>query len=500
MFRFRVFASLILTLLPALLAAQVSILSHGAVADGKTLNTAAIQKTIDAVAASGGGQVVVPAGVFLTGTLFLRSNIDFHLSAGAVLRGSPDITDYKAFDAGTYGTHYYGILYTEDAVNVSLTGPGTIDGNEEAFFDWSAAKSIEWGGTRYTRQKENYRKVSSGIGDGPVQPKPARPRQMVIFARCKNVLIRDVSLNKSPFWTLHLADVDGAVVSGVKIWTSPLTPNSDGLDITSSSNVQVSDCDIRTGDDAIAITGYAYHFELPGYKNLRHVSENITITNCNLQSKSSGIRIGFLDQNTVRNVHISNVNITKSNRGIGLFVRDEGSLENITFSNMVIETALHTGDWWGNGEPIHISALRGTEKGPVGTLRNVTFQNIMARGESGLLLYGSPESELENIRFDHVQFTFAASRLNGVAGGNIDLRGCFDEKQALFARDVPALYIRHARGVTLSDVTLRWEGKTEAWQTHGIETEHVTGLTLRNVESPPAPGNKKAKAVYRGGR
>jgi len=472
-----------------------SILDFGAVANGKTVNTHSIQKTIDVCAEKGGGSVIVPPGVFLTGTLSLKSHVNLVLMSGSVLRGSSILSDYRSDSLPDYGRVYYGILYTENAEQVSITGQGMIDGNESVFFDWTKAKVIEWGGTKFTRQKENFRKVNSGIGDGPVVPLD-RPRQMVIFSNCKNVVIRDVSINNSPFWTLHLADCDGAVISGVKIHASLLTPNSDGLDLTSCSNIRVSDCDIRTGDDAIAITGYAYHFELPGYKNIRHVSENITVTNCTLQSSSSGIRIGFLDQNTVRNIHVSNCTITNSNRGIGIFLRDEGSLENITFSNLTIETRLHTGDWWGNGEPIHVSAIRGKEKVKLGQIKNLTFRDIYCKGESGLLLYGTDESPLDNILFENVKFELTGSKLNSVAGGNIDLRGCLGDENQLFSRDLPGLLIRHAKNVTVTGFSLVWSGEPQPWQTWGIEALSVSGLDISKFTGSSAQGSGKKASVH----
>ena len=172
--------------------------------------------------------------------------------------------------------------------------------------------------------------MESGIGDGPVVPKD-RPRQMVIFSNCKHVQLRDISLLNSPFWTLHFADCDDVNVNGIRLWSGMLVPNADGIDVTSCSNVIIANSDIRSGDDALAIVGYDHHFEIPGFEGIKHVSQNIIVTGCNLQSYSSGIRIGFLDQNTVRNVHVSHCNITNSSRGIGIFLRDEGSLENITF-------------------------------------------------------------------------------------------------------------------------------------------------------------------------
>ncbi len=423
-----------LLIMCTILHSQVyNIKDFGAIADGKTLNTQQIQKAIDVCFVSGGGTVYVPAGVFMTGTLYLKSNINLYLERGGVLKGSPDVADYAPYERPGFGATNYGMLFTLKAENVSISGFGTLDGSEEAFFNWTKAKKIEWGGTQYTRQKDNFRKVTAGIGDGPVDPFTRRPHQMIIFSQCKNVVVENVVISKSPFWTLHLADCDGVTIKGVKIWNSLETPNSDGIDITSCSNVNVSDCDIRAGDDAIAITGYAFHDELPGYYNLRHTSENINITNCHLQSRSSGLRIGYEDQNTVRNINISNISITNSNRGIAICVRDSGNIENIKISQVHIETRLHTGDWWGNGEPIHISALHSKKDGLLGQIRNISFRDITCIGESSILLYGSPESQLENIRFENLRFQLVNSQLNEYAGGNIDLRGCYDQKQALFS-------------------------------------------------------------------
>lgn len=487
-----------LLLWAAVVQAQTfSIKNYGAVSDGKTISTAAIQKAIDECNRQGGGIVYVPAGTFITGTLYLKSNVNLHLENGAVLKGSANLNDYKAYTLPEYGLNHYGILYTEKAENVAITGQGAIDGNDQVFFEWDKAKALDSVTTRYTRQKQNYRKVASGIGDGPVVPKD-RPRQMVIFSQCKNVQVRNVALLHSSFWTLHFADCDAVLVTGIRLWTNMLAPNADGIDVTSSSNVTISDCDIRAGDDAIAITGYAQHFELPGFSGRRHVSENINVTNCNLQSYSSGIRIGFLDQNTVRNVNVSNVNITNSNRGIGIFLRDEGSLENLTFTNINIATKLLTGDWWGNGEPIHISAIRGNanEQVKLGQIRNVRFENINCRGENGILVYGTPESVIENLSFTRVRFDFVDSPLNDVAGGNVDLRGVVGAENQLFARDIPGVLAQYVNSLVIDGFTLRWQAPPRPFLSHGLETNHVRGLRVQAFEGTAAPGNSSAFPIF----
>jgi polygalacturonase len=447
------------------------------------------------VSASGGGKIIIPPGVFLTGTLELKSHIHLYLEEGAVLKGSPRLSDYRISEVAGYEPAHYGILVARNASHITLSGPGIIDGNEEAFFIWNQAKKIEWGGTAHTRQKASFRQVQQGIGDGPVVPLP-RPRQMVIFSECREVIVRDVQMLRSPFWTLHFADCDGVLVSGVRIKTSLDTPNSDGLDITSSSNVRVSDCDIRTGDDAIAITGYATHFELPGYVNKKNVCENITITNCQLQSRSSGIRIGFLDQNEVRNILINNVNILESNRGIGIFVRDQASVSHVFISQVTIHTRLHTGDWWGNGEPIHISAVRGTESGILGKIKHIHFRDITCKGENGILLYGSEKSRLENISFENLHFEFEGSALQEYAGGNIDLRGAYGDRQ-LFSSDISAIYGQFLSQVRFNNISVAWKDNvTWPFYKHGLHMKEFENLHLSHIRTQSAPANQQLAAVF----
>lgn len=466
----------------------VTITALGAVGDGRTLNTRIFQRAIDSLAGRGGGSVCVPPGVFITGTLQLRNNIDLHLERGAVLKGSTSLDDYKLQGK------IVGLLFTQDVQNVSITGLGTLDGNGDSFMVLDKAKNLENAGTQWTRQRDRFRRVTEGIGDGPAVPKD-RPFQMIIFSDCKNVTVRDVLITNSPFWTLHFADCDGVIVSGVRIWCNLLVPNNDGVDFTSSSNVLMSDCDIRTGDDCIAITGYSHHFNLPGYKDLRHDSENITIMNCTMISRSSAIRIGGFDQNSMRNYVFSNLTITNSNRGIGIFVRDRGSIENLIFSNIVIDTRLHTGDWWGNGEPIHISAVRLTKEVPLGKVKNLKFQNIICKGESGIIVYGTEESVIDNVSFHDVKFRLEDSKLNDVSGGNFDLRPVLDPKLQLFAHDIPGFYAQWVTNLRIEDFDLVWGSVQQSYFTHGIEVRNFRDVRILGYQGASAPSNPKAYPV-----
>ena len=483
-----VLPSLLLLLVTPMHAKTYSIDDFGAVGDGRTLNTIAIQKAIDQCGADGGGCVVVPRGVFLSGTLQLRSNVELHLERAAVLKGSAHVKDYEL------NGRRVGLLYTDNAEHVALTGPGNIDGNGDAFMVPDQPKTV-WPpeSVQFTRQGVHFREAQ-GVADGPVAPRE-RPYQMIIFTRCRDVTLRDLLITNSPFWTVHCADCDSVIATGVRLFNNVLVPNNDGMDFTSCSNVVVADCDIRAGDDALVFAGYAHHHELPGYHDLRHDSENITVTNCTLLSRSSAIRIGGADQNAMRRYTFSNLVIHDSNRGIGIFLREEGSIEDMTFTNIVIDTHLYTGDWWGNGEPIHLSAVRNKAHGPIGRIKNLKFAHIIARGEAGLLVVGTPESVIEDVSFEDVTIQLRDSRLNESSGGNFDLRPVTDPKLNLFSHDISGLDAEYVKNLSLRNVTLTWDGQRQPFFARGLAISHFDGVRIDGFRGAAAPSHPDAAAI-----
>lgn len=474
--------ALLLLAAPCGEAGECNVRDFGARGDGSAVETAAIQGAIDACRDQGGGRVVVPRGVFVSGTLRLYGGIELHLETGAILRGSPRLADYQL------DGRRLGLLYAEKAENLAVTGRGTIDGNSDAFMDKTTAKRIGLPTLRQTRQKERFREVASGLGDGPFVPLD-RPFQTLIFAQCRNVTLEGVTILNAPFWAVHFADCDSVRVRGVRLFNDLMVPNGDGIDFTSCTNVVVSDCDIRAGDDALVFTGYDRHFDLPGYAGIRRDSENVVVTNCTLQSRSSAIRVGGLDRNAMRNYAFSNLVIHGSNRGIGVFQRAEGSIENVTFTNVVIHTRLHTGDWWGHGEPIHVSAIRVNETGPIGRIKGLKFSHVVATGESGILVYGTPESVIEDVTFEDVDFRLLDSPRNPVAGGNFDFRPVLDPALLLFAHDIPAFYAQHVRNLRLRDVSVEWGDVKEPYFTHAVEARHFDGLEIEGLRADAAPSS-----------
>ena len=460
-----------------------NILDFGARNNSTESSTVQIQSAIDRCAASGGGVVYVPGGEYLTGTLNLRSNVDFHLESGAVLKATTDLKKYQK-----HNEHIAGVFYTEDADHVSITGNGTIFGQGMEFMYRDSAKVIRGDVNRYIRQGYDFRKVSQGLGDGPVMP-GERYHQMIIFSNCTNVALRDFHVVDAPYWTFLIVHCDGVSVSGLTINNNLLIPNSDGLDIISSSNVNVTGCNISCGDDAIVLAGYAHHFGDPGFRDIMRTSSSINISDCVLRSRSSAIRIGGWDQNSMSGYNFSNIIIYDSNCGINITVRDSGSVRNVSFSNIRIETRMHTGDWWGNGEPVKITAMRGVRDDRIGDIRNIFFDNITCIGENAILLYASDETRLENISFSNFDFILRESALGNVSGGNFDLRPNIIPGKEIFASDIPVIYIRNAENVRFNQGTIGWGKVKEKYYSNAVEAVKVKGLRFANVIASSSPSN-----------
>lgn len=470
-------------------AATYNVMDYGAKNNGSELTTAHIQQAIDRCYENGGGTVYIPQGTYLVGTINLRSNVEFHFESGAILKATTDLSKYQKHNTGLAG-----VFYTEDAENVSITGNGKVFGQGMEFMYKDSAKVISGDVLNYIRQKNDFRKVTEGLGDGPVYPKD-RFNQMIIFSNCKNVTLSDFECIDAPYWTFLIVHCDRVKVNKLSINNNLLIPNSDGLDIISSSNVNVSDCIITCGDDAIVLAGYANHFGDPGFKGILKPSQNINVSNCVLQSRSSAIRIGGWDQNHMSNYNFSNITIFDSNCGINITVRDSGSAQNINFSNIRIETRLHTGDWWGNGEPIKISALRGVPDNPVGIIKNINFSNITCLAENSILMYASDETKIQNVTFNNFDFVIRKSELEKVGGGNFDLRPNTVKGKEIYKSNVPVVYIENAENVYFNQGNISWDGVEAAHYTHAIEAIKVKNMRLNNMTAASSPSNTKLPAV-----
>ncbi|NLE13128.1 MAG: hypothetical protein GX628_05550 [Clostridiales bacterium] len=287
-----------------------NITDFGAKADGSALCTGAIQAAIDACGVTG-GVVNIPAGRYITGTLWLRDNVELHLEHGAVLRASSDLADYNEtsdypqnFDCEPEGWCGKHLIIAHERTNVAISGGGVIEGAAEAFYG-----GARLGGNHYSWQ-DGYYQVAEGA--------PLRPGQIVCFIECSHVRVTDITLRNGTCWYLFFHGCEYVQVRGVKIFGHRTHANTDGIDIDSSRYVTVSDCIIDTGDDAIAIRGDAKRLSDPG-----KVCEYVSISNCVLSTSVCAFRVG-VGTGRIRFVNISDINIPRSGQGLGFMTGWKG--------------------------------------------------------------------------------------------------------------------------------------------------------------------------------
>ena len=359
-----------------------NISDFSAVGDGTTLNTTAIQRAVDACHSAGGGRVVVGAGAYLTGTVTLRSHVELHLAAGSRIIGSPRIEDYEAFDAPGYRIEFspekcsHTLFRAADAEHIAITGSGVIDGSGRAFYN-TAERA--W---------------------GVFYPKPATPRpRSLICLRCRDVVLDGVQFNESPCWTIWLMDCERVRIRGIQMHADQAMINNDGLDLDACRDVVVSDCIFQTGDDCIAVRN------MRRLREVESVCENITISNCLLNSWCQGIRVGCPSDGVIRNVRFSNLQITSRGNGITLdfperYLAPDGvataDVSNIFFSNIGIRCG---------AAPLNIAVAESITLRRLGGLH---FSNLEIASGKPLRIAGSPKTVIDGVRLSQVNLVTEA--------------------------------------------------------------------------------------------
>lgn len=454
-----------------------NIRSFGAIGDGETLDTIAIQSAIDACVQAGGGMVLVPPGKFLTGTLWLKSHVELHLLAGAEIYGSPDRHVYNPDDAypenGVFssdkasGAH---LIVAYKAVNAAITGHGVINGNSSAFFESLPPDQLQ----------DNYRLQM--FKDFPIRD--WRPGQMITFCLSVGIRITDVKLINSPYWALFCHGCDDVAIRGLSITSHPQTANGDGIDIDLCRNVTISDCRIASGDDSITIRASNRLMQD------RLFCENVAVTNCILSSPCNAVRIGVGNGN-IRNINFSNLVIVDTYCAICFVTRysepSRGtSIEDVHFSNLRIN-AVH--------------ALRIPKRHPYQSpagVRRVSFAHINAQCDAGSCVEGCESAPLDDLLFANCTFTMRRNTdvgkfIDAVRSGTLSghfWRGGFNK--ALFLQTA-ALSFMNSRGVTLSNFRLFWDDKPHlAWH-EGLFFADVDGIQLQGcVLASPNQGDGAA--------
>ena len=401
-----------------------NVLDYGALGDGQTLDSPAIQAAIDACSHAGGGTVYFPAGNYVTGSLFLRDNITLQIDAGATLLGSADENDYPVIRARWEGVEretYAPVVTGNNLHNIAITGRGTINGRGAPWWERHRAKALQY----------------------------PRPR-LISFESCANVLIEGVTLTNSPSWTINPVRCENVTVDKVTIVNPPDSPNTDGINPDSCRNVHISNCHVDVGDDCVTIKSGT---EAAGRENLSPC-ENITVTNCTMVHGHGGVVIGSEMSGSVRNVVISNCIFVGTDRGIRLKSRRGrgGIVEDIRVTNIVMQDVLcpftmnlyyHIGVK-GNKDIADKRPHPVDEGTP--RFRRIHFSHITARAAkyAAAFLYGLPEMPLEDVSFDDISISMSPD----APAGEPDMADDIEPMQRA------GFFVRHARRLRLRDVEI----------------------------------------------
>lgn len=442
---------------------EFDVVKYGAIADGKTLNTQAIQKAIDAAnKLKLGGTVVFPKGQFLTGSIEIKSNVDLYFSEGAVLLGSTNPNDYTSVSSegrpkspkSDDNTHL-GLILAYNAVNSMLYGEGKIDGQGREL-----ALNIDSLHHAGIKIDPNY-SVKNMRPSEKVRPK------LFSFSQCKQVKIEGLNIKSSAGWGLSFELCTDLTIDKIKL-TNRAFWNNDGMDITDCTNVKITNCDINSADDGICLKSY-----YPGYFN-----DKIHIANCIIRSSASAIKFGTASYGGFKNVTIENINIFDTFRSaIAIECVDGGIIENIKVQNI---NAKNTG----NGIFIRLGFRDGEKPG---SIKNVSIKDVKVQIPFGRpdinydlrgpevpyfhnafpsSIVGIPGHYIENVVIENLEITYPGraskgmayvplSRLNQVPE-NIKSYPEFDMFGELSAW---GFYVRHVKGLEFKNITLKLENE-----------------------------------------
>lgn len=442
---------------------SVNLTDFGAVGDGQTLNTKAFADAIDAVTAKGGGKVIVPSGIWLTGPVILKSNLEIYTEQGATIIFSTDKDLYPVIETSFEGLDTWRCLspiYGKNLENVALTGKGIWDGSGDAwrFVKRSKLSDSQWktwvrsggvisenGDEWYPSEsyKTAHQTANMNIPTGlTTQAEFEAIRDflrpvMVSIQNSNQVLIDGPTFQNSPAWCIHPLMVENLTVRNITVRNPWYSQNGDGIDIESCKNVLLHNASFDVGDDAICIKSGK---DADGRR--RNVPcENIVIKNCVVYHGHGGVTVGSEMSSGVRNMHVSNCTFIgtdvglrfKSTRGRG------GVVENIFMSHVYmidIPTQAISFDLYysgksvaetlegPNGQTITSAAIAVSEETP--QFKNIKMHHITVKGaEQAIFLQGLPEMNLENIEITNMTLEadngISATDVNNLKMSNLSL-------------------------------------------------------------------------------
>ena len=481
--------------------------AFGAKGDGKTLDTSAINKAIEAAAAGGGGTVNFPAGTYLSVSIHLRSNITLQLNPGATILAADPVPGKVSYDLPEpnewdmyqdFGHSHWqnSLIWGIGVENVSIIGPGLINGKgltrrspRARRVNQPGDRPVTLGGAAGARPQsplgeDDDPKVMEGSGNKAISLKLSR-----------NVLLRDFSILNGGHFALLATGVDNLTIDNVKVDT-----NRDGFDIDSCRNVRIMNCSVNSpNDDAIVLkSSYALGFA--------RATENVTITNCLVSGYDIGsmldgtfkrnvkeapdrdgptgrIKFGTESNGGFKNITISNITFDHC-RGLALETVDGGLLEDVTITNITMRDVTNS--------PIFLRLgrrMRGPAGTAVGQLRRVNISNVIAYNADARyasIIAGIPDHQIEDVKLSNIRIYYRGGGKKELADLQPPERETNYPEPSMFG-DVPAygFYIRHAKGVSLSNVEISYLSDELR---PAFVLDDVNGVTFNHVAAQRADG------------
>ncbi len=453
----------------------------GAKSNGTTLNTSSIQKGIDYISENGGGRLVFYVGRYLTGTIYLRSNVTIHLEEGAILVGSANPFDYEK------NFNWTALIFALDQENIGITGKGVIDGQ-----GFQVATNL-------------VDMIHKGVVKDPLKydrPNETIRPQNIYFRGCRNIVIRDINLRDPGSWNQQYDQCRNLVIDNITV-DSKSYWNNDGVDIVDCDSVVVSNSYFDAADDGICLKSHSADF----------VCQNVWIRNNTVRTSANGIKFGTVGQGGFRNISIINNLVFDTYRSAITFAAvDGGFVENIVVDSL---RSLNTG----NVIFLRIGERRAGRKG---RMNGVTISNVYAevpatkpdagynyegpvedlpRNISPSSIVGMPDALIENITLKNIEIHYPGGGNPHYAKVGLDELDKVPELAASYPefsmfKELPAwgFYLRHARGITMENVRLVCEKKD--YRT-AVVLDDVHGASFVNLQVSEPGGKKDGIFSYR---
>jgi len=432
---------------------QINIVDLGAKGDGITDNTLIIQKAIDEVSASGNGKVIVPEGTFLTGVIHIKSNVEINLAENAVWLGSAKRIDYGPKDASP-------LLVAKGQHNFSITGKGVIDGNGKELI------------------KDIYVMLNAGTLDDSewktynpwhqMRPEERNRPKIILFQNCDSIKVKGITIKNGLMWVQDYRSCTNVTIDSIKVRSTTFL-NNDGIDITDSKNVRITNCDIDCADDGICLKS-----------SLRNEGcENVYVANCRVRSSASALKLGTASWGGFRKITIRDITVYDTYRSaIAIEAVDGGILDGVDVQNI---TAKNTGN------AIFIRLGHRNKDEVISQLRHVHIANVKVEipatkpdkgyPEEGPLVFfphnvfpssisGFAGHPVEDVTLENIEVVYEGGGNPQVASVPIDSLSKIPEQIAEYPEfsmfgELPAwaFYVRHVVGLKLKNISIKAKSK-----------------------------------------